>query len=113
MNLSTRKAQIVEFDRQLRHLISQSPDKETKRDLNVALVNFRNRYCQTLDEKKACIMALIVSGAATLTELHDESRYRKETIIRIIKELLAEKKIKAVIYPISGPGRATKKYFPI
>lgn len=112
MDLSERRAQVVEFDRQFRLLIKSSPDAETRHDLNVALHHFRNRYCQTFDEKKAMIFRLIESGAATLAELHDESRYRKEVIIKILTALNQDGKIQAIIYPISGQGRPTKKYFP-
>lgn len=111
MDKATRKAQIVEFHTQFRNLVKASPDPDTKRDLDVALNLFRNRYCHTFDQKKAAIIALLKSGATTYQELKDESGYRKEAIYKVLSELTAEKKIQATIYPMSGSGRQTKKYF--
>ena len=111
MDITVRKAQLTEFHTQFRNLIKVAPDADTKRDLNIVLHHFRNRYCQTFDEKKAAVIALLESGATTYQEIKNESGYRKEVIYNILKKLTAEKKIQATIYPISGRGRATKKYF--
>lgn len=111
MDITERKAQIAEFHTQFRNLVKVAPDEDTKRDLHIALNHFRNRYCQTLDQKKAAIIALLESGITSLQEIQDETRYRRPVIVGILRELVSDKKIQAVIYPISGRGRATKKYF--
>lgn len=113
MDIALRKAQITEFHTQFRNLIKIAPDDNTRRDLNVAMNRFRNRYSQTFDQKKAAIIALIESGLVTRADLENETGYPTQIVVNILKELTKDKKIQAVIYPMSGRGRPTKKYFLI
>lgn len=113
MSTAERRAQIADFHIQFRNLIKIAPDPETRKDLNAALLRFRNRYCQTFDQKKATIFELIESGLVTRIELEKETGYQTEIVVKILKVLTEDRKIRGVIFPMNGRGRPTKKYFLI
>lgn len=110
MDKTTRK-QGLEFRRKVAGLLDDVPDDYCKRDLNRLLAQLRNRYGLSKEEKKEKIFNSIESGAATVSEIVEETGIDRQQVEICLRELEQVGKIRREKMSISRVGRPANYFF--
>lgn len=106
------RRRVLDFADRLSQLAAESPNDDTRQITYRAVNEVRSKYGFRRDEKKAEILRLVKLGASTPGDLINETRFHRDDVFAIIRELETEELVVVKKMQLSGHGRPSLCVFP-
>ncbi|MEO8647768.1 MAG: hypothetical protein ABI539_01240 [Acidobacteriota bacterium] len=95
----------LDYASEVAEIAAKSPDTHTRRELYSVVKSIRHRYGYTRQQKKDVILRCIGLGASTIGDMVNETKFSRDDVHELTRELESEKQIVSYQLRATGNGR--------